>query len=77
MCFSFRCKIFVFTHAHYQYSISGSLAMFITLFTTAEVFEFSHKTYSFFSDCCHRNYVDSSMLITWMSGRKAHMERNH
>ena len=50
---------------------------FRALSTTAELFELSHKSIPFVTGCGHRNYVDFSMYITWISGRGYPMERNY
>ena len=65
------------TNAHWQYISSSYLSIFITLGTTAEVFEFSHKTIPFATGVGYRNYVVFSMWLTWMSDIEAPMERNH
>ena len=67
----------IFTHAHFQYSSAGSLARFRILVMTDEVSELSHKKILLVTGCGHRNHVYLSMLITWMSGRGAPVERNH
>ena len=77
MCVYLKGNLVLYTHAHWKFSSAGSLARFIILCMTAELFEFLHKNIPFFTGCVHRKYVDLSMLITWMSGIGYPMERNH
>ena len=70
-------KSVVSTHAHYKCSSDGYLARLINLGMTDEVFELSHTNISFATGCGHRNYVDFSMLVIWMSGRGYQTERNY
>ena len=44
---------------------------------TVEVFELSHNQFYFGIGCVHINYVQFSMLITWISGRGDPVEINH
>ena len=76
-CFSLKSKIIVFTDYHCKYISAGYLERFRTLVLTDEVFELSYKKILLVTGCGHRNYVDFSMLITWMSGRGSPAERNH
>ena len=77
MCFFLKGEILVSTHAYFQYSSSSYLATIVTLGSTSEVFELSHKYIPFTTGCGHRNSVYFSMLITWLSGRGDTMERNY
>ena len=59
-------KISVSTHAHRKYISSSSLARFINIGTTDEVFEFSNKNIPFATRCGYINYVGVSVLIIWI-----------
>ena len=70
-------KQVVYTHAHCQYISYSSLTSFRTIYINDELFELSHKNILFVTGCGHINYVDLSMLISWMSVRGDTKERNH
>ena len=76
MYFILKGKTVIYLHSHCKYISNGHLARFRTLCDTVEVFELSPKT-NLFTGCGHINYVDFSMLITWMSGRGDPMKINH
>ena len=72
MCFTLKVKLL-----HLHMHIVCPLAIFRNLGMTADVFEYAQKNIPFVTGCGDRNFVDFSMLITWISGREDPTERNH
>ena len=75
--FFLKDKKVVYANSHWQYSSSVYLARLKDLGVTAEIFELSHKNIHFITSCVHIDCVYFSMLITWIWGRGAPIERNH
>ena len=76
MCFYLKGKKLYLNMHIGSIAVPVLLQGFRTLDKTAEVFKFSQKN-NFVTDCGRRIYVYFGMLITWVYGRGAPMERNH
>ena len=75
---SFTCVLFVFFHSWlkiylHMHIVSITVPMYVWLL---RYLNYHTKNIPFFIVCVHRNYVSFSMLIPWMSGRRAPMGRN-
>ena len=67
----------VYTHSHWKYIRTSSIVRIGTLGKASEILELSHKNIPFATVCGHINYVNFSMLITWISIIGSLIDRNH